>query len=65
MTEKVLVDRSILEAVVSAMLETRTASIAGCDEGYGKPEIWTERLFRSHGGLTKSIKAIEAVLNEP
>lgn len=45
-----------------AMLATRTASIAGCHEGYGKPEKWADDLFQSHAGLTKAIKAIDAAL---
>lgn len=56
-----------LEAIArqsrDAMLRTRTASIAGCEEGYGKPEKWGDELFASHGGLTASIKAIDAVLS--
>jgi hypothetical protein len=51
-----------LEQAKAAMLRTRTASIAGCEEGYGKPEKWADELFRSHGDLTASIKAIDAIL---
>jgi hypothetical protein len=47
------------------MLRTRAASIAGCEEGYGKPEKWADELFSSHGDLTASIKAIDALLAVP
>lgn len=47
----------------AAMLETRTASIVGAKEGYGKPEEWGERLYVSHGGLTRAMKAIDAALS--
>lgn len=46
----------------AAMLRTRTASIAGCEEGYGKPEKWADELFASHGSLTAAIKSIDALL---
>jgi hypothetical protein len=51
-----------LEQAKTAMLRTRTASIAGCNEGYGKPEKWADELFSSHGDLTASIKTIEGLL---
>ena len=54
--------REALEAAKAAMLRTRTASIAGCEEGYGKPEKWGEELFSSHGDLTKAIKLCDAAL---
>jgi len=57
--------REALEAAKAAMLRTRTASIAGCNEGYGKPELWAEELFRSHGDLTKAIKLCETALASP
>jgi hypothetical protein len=55
-----------LEAIArqsrSAMLRTRAASIAGCEEGYGRPEKWGEELFCSHGDLTAAIRTIDAAL---
>ena len=52
-----------LELSRAAMLRTRTASIAGCEEGYGKPEKWSDELFRSHGDLTAAIKAIDLAIS--
>ena len=60
--EAIAISRDDIRAAIEAMTETRTASIAGCHEGYGKPEQWGDRLFRSHGGLTASIKALTAAL---
>jgi hypothetical protein len=51
-----------LEQARAAMLKIRTASIAGCEEGYGKPEKWADELFRSHGDVTASIKTIDGLL---
>lgn len=55
--------RHALEAAKAAMLRTRTASIAGCEEGYGRPERWADELFASHGDLTKAIKLCDEALS--
>lgn len=52
----------VLRQAKAAMLKIRTASIAGCDYGYGKPEIWADDLFRSHGDVTAAIKKIEGLV---
>lgn len=62
LTSEIEALRTILRQSRDAMLRTRTASIAGCEEGYGKPEKWGDELFASHHGLTASIKAIDAAL---
>jgi hypothetical protein len=52
-----------LKQAHAALLRIRTASIAGCEEGYGKPEKWADELFTSHGDVTAAMKAIEALLS--
>lgn len=52
-----------LRAGRDALLKMRTASIKGCDEGYGKPEIWAGELFASHGDATRAVQQIDAALS--
>jgi hypothetical protein len=54
--------REALTQSEAAMLETRAASVAGSEQGYGKPELWAERLFKSHWALTRAIEAARALL---
>jgi hypothetical protein len=53
----------VLKQAHAALLRIRTASIAGCEEGYGKPEKWADELFASHGDVTAAMKAIDGVLS--
>jgi hypothetical protein len=58
-------DAGMREALVfskAAMLRTRTASIAGCNEGYGNPKLWADELFASHADLTRAIKLCDAAI---
>ena len=55
---------NILKQAKDALLKIRTASIAGCDYGYGKPEKWADALFASHCDVTNAIKAIELLLKD-
>lgn len=58
--------REALHTAKAAMIRTRTASIAGCKEGYGKPQLWADELYASHGDLTKAIALcanVEAALS--
>lgn len=45
-----------------ALFKIRACSIAGCEEGYGKPEKWADALFASHGDVAASLKTIDRVL---
>lgn len=59
----VTLPRDQVEFVLEALTETRSASIAGCkSDGYSNPQLWADRLYRSHGGLTASIKTLTAAL---
>jgi len=63
MTERSSSVSEVLKQAHAALLRIRTASIAGCEEGYGKPEKWADELFTSHGDVTAAMKAIEALLS--
>ncbi|MGY3609891.1 MULTISPECIES: hypothetical protein [unclassified Bradyrhizobium] len=51
-----------LEQAKAALIKIRACSIAGCEEGYGKPELWADALFRSHFDVAMALKAIDAAL---
>lgn len=54
--------REALEQARDALIKIRKCSIAGCEEGYGKPEKWADDLFRSHGDVAAALKTIDAAL---
>lgn len=55
-------ERAALEQAKAALIKIRKCSIAGAEEGYGKPELWGEALFCSHGDVAAALKVIDAVL---
>lgn len=58
-------DREVLQQAKGALIKIRKCSIAGAEEGYGKPELWGEALFRSHADVATAIKSIDTVLSLP
>lgn len=52
-----------LRQAKAALIKIRACSIAGCEFGYGKPEIWGDALFASHGDVANALKVIDAVLS--
>lgn len=57
---------SLVEALHEArmaLFKIRACSIAGCEEGYGKPEKWADALFASHGDVAASLKTIDRALD--
>lgn len=58
----VLPHREALEQARLALTKIRACSIAGCEYGYGKPEIWADALFASHGDVANALKTIDAAL---
>lgn len=57
------VERYVLEGARDALRKIRDCSIAGCHEGYGKPELWAQALFESHGDATRAIVRLETALS--
>lgn len=57
--------RAALEAAKAALIRIRECSSKGAMEGYGKPELWADDLFRSHGDVARALKQIDAALSTP
>lgn len=62
LTKKLELAVDALHEARMAMFKIRACSIAGCEEGYGKPEKWGDALFASHGDVATSLKTIDRVL---
>lgn len=54
--------RNALNVAKAALITIRACSIKGAEEGYGKPEDWSEALFRSHSDVAAALKTIDAAL---
>lgn len=52
-----------LEEAKEALLVIRSRSADGAMEGYTKPELWAEALFKSHAQVHAAIEKIDAALS--
>jgi hypothetical protein len=51
-----------LEEAKSALIKIRECSMAGASEGYSKPELWGEALYKSHGDVEAALRKIDTAL---
>jgi hypothetical protein len=51
-----------LEEAKSALIKIRECSIVGASEGYSKPELWGEALYKSHGDVEAALRKIDTAL---
>jgi hypothetical protein len=51
-----------LQQAADALSTIRAASLKGCPDGYGKPELFADELYRSHSDVHSALKKIGAAL---